>query len=137
ELERRWNERLATVARLEEQIQSLQSEQPRALRDEERATLLALADSLPPLGNPPAASSETRKRILRAVLNEIIVTVEADRLRLVLHWQGGDHTRLEVVKNRTGQNRWKTDNETVPFVRRRARTLPDHSLAHVINQLGI
>src|SRR5437588_498338 len=97
ELERRWNERLATVARLEEQIQSLQSEQPRALRDEERATLLALADDLPRLWNHPAASSETRKRILRAVLNEIIVTVEADRLRLVLHWQGGDHARHELI----------------------------------------
>ena len=137
ELERRWNERLATVARLEEQIQSLQSEQPRALRDEERATLLALADDLPRLWNHPAASSETRKRILRAVLNEIIVTVEADRLRLVLHWQGGDHTRLEVVKNRTGQNRWKTDMETVQLVRELARTLPDHSIAPVLNRLGI
>jgi hypothetical protein len=44
ELERRWNERLAAVARLEEQIQSLQNEQPRALHDDERATLLAVAD---------------------------------------------------------------------------------------------
>jgi excisionase family DNA binding protein len=92
---------------------------------------------LPRLWNHPAASSETRKRILRAVLNEIIVTVEADRLRLVLHWQGGDHTRLEVVKNRTGQNRWKTDMETVQLVRELARTLPDHSIAPVLNRLGI
>lgn len=34
---------------------------------------------------PPAASAETRKRILRAVLNEIVVAVEADRLHLRLH----------------------------------------------------
>ena len=98
ELERRWNERLAAAARLEEQIRSLQNEQPRVLCDDERAALLALADDLPRLWNHPAASSETRKRILRAVLKEIIVTVEASRLRLVLHWQGGDHTRLEVAK---------------------------------------
>lgn len=137
ELERRWNERLAAVARLEEQIQSLQNEQPRALRDDERATLLALADDLPRLWNHPTASSETRKRILRAVLNEIIVTVEADRLRLVLHWQGGDHTRLEVAKNRTGQNRWKTDTETVQLVHELARILPDHSIAPLLNRLGI
>jgi excisionase family DNA binding protein len=137
ELERRWNERLAAAARLEEQIRSLQNEQPRVLCEDERAALLALADDLPRLWNHPAASSETRKRILRAVLKEIIVTVEASRLRLVLHWQGGDHTRLEVAKNRTGQNRWKTDVETVQLVRDLARILPDHSIAPLLNRLGI
>jgi excisionase family DNA binding protein len=137
ELERRWNDRLAAVARLEEQIRNLQNEQPHALHDDERATLLALADDLPQLWNHPTASNETRKRILRAVLEEIIVTVEADRLRLVLHWQGGDHTRLEVAKNRTGQNRWKTDIETVQLVRELARILPDHSIAPLLNRLGI
>jgi hypothetical protein len=128
---------LAAVARLEEQIQSLQNEQPRALCDDERATLLALADDLPRLWNHPGPSNETRKRILRAVLKEIIVTVEADRLRRVLHWQGGDYTRLEVVKNRTGQNRWKTDVATVQLIRELARMLPDHSIAPVLNRLGI
>jgi excisionase family DNA binding protein len=137
ELERRWNDRLAAVARLEEQIRNLHNEQPRALHDDERATLLALADDLPQVWNHPTASNETRKRILRAVLEEIIVTVEADRLRLVLHWQGGDHTRLEVAKNRIGQNRWKTDIETVQLVRELARILPDHSIAPLLNRLGI
>jgi excisionase family DNA binding protein len=137
ELERRWNDGLAAVARLEEQIRNLQNEQPHALLDNERATLLALADDLPRLWNHPTASNETRKRILRAVLKEIIVTMEADRLRLVLHWQGGDHTRLEVAKNRTGQNRWKTDIETVQLVRELARILPDHSIAPLLNRLGI
>src|SRR6516162_226844 len=62
---------------------------------------------------------------------------EADRLCLVLHWQGDDHTRLEVAKNRTGQNRWKTDVETVQLIRELARMLPDHSIAPVLNRLGI
>jgi excisionase family DNA binding protein len=137
ELERRWNDRLAAVARLEEQIWNLQNEQPRALHDDERATLLALADDLPQLWNHPAASNEARKRILRAVLEEIVVTAEADRLHLVLHWQGGDHTRLEVARNRTGQNRWKTNIETVHLVRELARILPDHSIAPLLNRLGI
>ena len=137
ELERRWNDRLAAVARLEEQLRNLQNEQPRALHDDERATLVALAEDLPQLWNHPAASNETRKRILRAVLKEVVVTVEADRLRLVLHWQGGDHTRLEVAKNRTGQNRWKTNIETVQLVRELARILPDHSIAPLLNRLGI
>jgi excisionase family DNA binding protein len=137
ELERRWNERLAAVARLEEQIESLRHEQPGALGDDERAALLALAEDLPQLWNHAAASSEIRKRILRAVLAEIVVTIEADRLCLVLHWHGGDHTRLEVLKAPSGQNRWKTAVETVQLVCELARVLPDHSIAPVLNRLGI
>ncbi len=41
------------------------------------------------------------------------------------------------MKNRTGQNRWKTDVETVQLVRELARTLPDQSIAPVLNRLGI
>jgi excisionase family DNA binding protein len=137
ELERRWNDRLAAVARLEEQIRNLRDEQPRALNDNERATLLALADDLPRVWDHPAASTEIRKRILRTVLKEIVVTIEGNRLCLVLHWQGGDHSRLEVLKNRSGQNRFKTKIETVQLVRELARLLPDHSIAPVLNRLRI
>src|SRR5260370_2463911 len=71
ELERRWNERLAAVSPLEEQAQKLQNELPRALRDHQRATLLALADDLPRLWNHPAASTRTPRRVLRALLNPV------------------------------------------------------------------
>jgi excisionase family DNA binding protein len=137
ELERRWNERLAAVARLEEEIQSACNERSACLGDKERATLLALADDVPRLWNHPAASAETRKRILRTILKEIIVTVEPARLRLMLHWQGGDHTRLEVVKNRPGQHRWKTDTATEQLIRELARILPDQSIASVLNRLRV
>jgi excisionase family DNA binding protein len=137
ELERRWNDRLAAVAQLEDQIRSMSCEQPSAVSDDERTMLLALAEDLPALWNHPAASVETHKRILRTVLKEIIVTAEAGRLHLVLHWQGGDHTRLEVIKNRSGQNRWKTDVATEQLVCELARLLPDQSIAPVLNRLGI
>jgi excisionase family DNA binding protein len=137
ELERRWNECLAAVARIEDEIRSERGDQPAAISDDERAALLALADDLPRLWNHPAASAGTRKRILRAVLNEIVVTVEPDRLHLLLHWQGGDHTRLEVVKNRAGQHRWKTDTATEDLIRELARTLPDQNIASVLNRLGM
>ncbi|HEY1430303.1 MAG TPA: recombinase family protein [Stellaceae bacterium] len=137
ELERRWDECLAAVARIEDEIRNERADQLVALSDDERAALLALADDLPRLWNHPAASAGTRKRILRAVLKEIVVTVEPDRLHLLLHWQGGDHTRLEVVKNRTGQHRWKTDTGTEDLIRELARTLPDQSIASVLNRLGM
>ena len=42
-----------------------------------------------------------------------------------------------MVKNRSGQNRWKTDVTTEQLVLQLARLLPDHSIAPVLNRLGI
>jgi excisionase family DNA binding protein len=137
DLERRWNERIAEVARLEEELRTARDKQPPAITDAERAELLALGTDLPRLWNHSGGSIATRKRILRAVLEEIIVNVEPGQLRLKLHWKGGDHTMLEVVKNRIGQHRWKTDMATEQLIRDLARLLPDDKIASVLNRLGV
>jgi excisionase family DNA binding protein len=137
DLERRWNERLGEAARLEDEFRVARDKQPPAVTEAERAELLALGTDLPRLWNHSAGSAATRKRILRAVLEEIIVTVEPGQLRLKLHWKGGDHTALEVVKNRRGQHRWKTDTATEQLICDLARLLPDSNIASVLNRLGV
>jgi len=137
DLERRWNERLAEVGRLEDELRIACENQPPAITEAERAEVLALGTDLPRLWTHPAASAATRKRILRTVLEEIVVTVEPGRLRLKLHWKGGDHTALDVVKNRTGQHRWKTSTATEQLIRDLARLLPDGSIASILNRLGV
>ncbi|HMK89268.1 MAG TPA: helix-turn-helix domain-containing protein, partial [Methylocystis sp.] len=59
-----------------------------------------------------------------------------DALELVIHWQGGDHTRLSVRKNRAGQTRWATDDCVVDLVRALARQMPDQTIAALLNRLG-
>jgi DNA invertase Pin-like site-specific DNA recombinase len=136
DFERRWNERLAEVARLEDSLREARDEHPPALTEAERAEILTLGTDLERLWNHPAASAATRKRILRAVLEEIIVTAEPGHLRVKLHWKGGDHTSLEVAKNRAGQHRWKTSATTEQLIRDLARLLPDGSIASLLNRLG-
>jgi excisionase family DNA binding protein len=137
ELERRWNERLENVARFEKQLQARRAEIAPTLDPTERTELLALATDLPRLWNHPAASMSTRKRLLRTLLEEIVVCVEPGRLLLKLHWKGGDHTALEVPKNRWGQHRWKTSDVTVELIRDLARLLPDERIASLLNRLGV
>jgi excisionase family DNA binding protein len=137
DLERRWNERLAEVARLEEELRLVREELPAALTETERAQILALGTDVARLWNHPMASLSTRKRILRTVLEEIIVTVEPGVLHVKLHWKGGDHTMLEVAKNRSGQHRWKTNATTEQLIRDLARLLPDGSIASLLNRLGM
>lgn len=137
ELERRWNERLGDLARLEEEHQTRREAKPPALLASEQAALLALAQDLPRLWNNPASSIATRKRLLRALIEEIMVRVEPGRLLVKLHWKGGDHTALEVPKNRTGQHRWKTSESTEQLIKDLSRLLPDSSIAALLNRLGV
>ncbi len=137
DLERRWNERLAEVARLEGEIRVARETLPTAITETERTQILALGTDVARLWNHPAASVATRKRILRTVLEEIVVTVEPGVLRLKLHWKGGDHTMLEVVKSRAGQHRWKTSASTEQLIHDLARLLPDGSIASMLNRLGM
>jgi excisionase family DNA binding protein len=137
DLERRWNERLAEVGRLEDELRTARDRQLPAITETERAELFALGTDLQRLWNHSAGSAATQKRILRAVLEEIIVTVEPGLLRLKMHWKGSDHTTLEVVKNRVGQHRWKTDTATEQLICDLARLLPDGNIASVLNRLSI
>ena len=69
----------------------------------DRERLMALGRDLTIAWDSPGATPETRKKIIRTVISEIIVDVVADTLELVIHWQGGDHTALTVKKNRNGR----------------------------------
>ena len=69
------------VARLEAEIQAARDTHPEiTISAGERTELMALAEDLPRAWDHTAASAETRKRILRAVLEEIIVNVEPAHL---------------------------------------------------------
>jgi hypothetical protein len=137
DLERRWHDRLAEAMRLENELAAAREKLPAAISETERVEILALGTDLQQLWNHQAASAMTRKRILRTVLEEIVVTLEPMRLQLKLHWKGGDHTTLEVVKCRVGQHRWKTDAATEQLIRDLARLAPDRSVASVLNRLGV
>ena len=136
ELERRWNERLIAVQQLEAKLDQLAAERRPSIDERQRSRLLALGADLEQAWNNPAAGVETRKRILRTVLVEIVASVTGNEIALVLHWHGGDHTELTVIKARTGAHRWMLDAETTDIIREVARLMPDMQIASLLNRAG-
>ena len=134
ELERRWNQALTTEAHLEAELASLRQVRQRPLSDAQKRELLEFARDLPSLWEDPHSSPEHKKRLLRIALKEIIATCEGETIRLVLHWQGGDHTQLEFQKIRTGEHRFVTDKDLVEIVRGLARIEPDERIASILNR---
>ena len=129
ELERRWNGRLVAVSEMEAALARAQ-EADRAFRmsDAERAACLELGANLERAWCHERVSPVVRKRLLRAALVEALAHVEDRRVRLVLHWQGGDHSEVCVEKSPPGRHRYATDEETSAIITALARQLPDESI---------
>jgi len=135
ELERRWNAALGKEKALEKRLELL-CEEDAGVLEEDRADLLSLANDLPFVWNYPASSSELRKRILRTVLKEVVANVKDGKIRLVLHWEGGYHSEVEVIQRRSGQHRFVTEVETERLIQELPRMMPDSKLAALLNRLG-
>jgi DNA invertase Pin-like site-specific DNA recombinase len=135
-LERRWNDAMTVQSRLEEELAELMRQRPCALGKEARQSLLALAHDLPQLWDHPASSPDIKKRILRTVINEIVVSADGDSVRMIVHWQGGDHTELRLKKTPTGRHRYVTSVDTLELIASLARHQPDQRIAATINRLG-
>jgi excisionase family DNA binding protein len=140
ELERRWNERLVTVQRVETQLAAMADDTAAQLSITERDALMRLGKDLSVVWNDPVSSVEIKKRIIRTVVREIVVRAEDNRLHALIHWHGGDHTAIEVATKVRG--RWRdieqagSEAETAALITTLVRMMPDSSIAAVLNRLG-
>jgi len=137
ELERRWNHSLEQVSDLESRVLALRTQsEPLSQREKER--LLELGGDLRLLWQHSAAPVELKKRILRTVLEEIVVnnTDDPPQHVLHLHWKGGIHTELRVARNGTGQHRRVADDTAVELITELSKICDDKTIAVVLNRLG-
>ncbi len=135
ELERRWNAKLEAGERLRAALAELDSA-IQVLGEPERAQLLALGARFPDVWASPHCPVELKKRILRAVVAEVIVTKEdTGLLRFVIHWQGGCHTEFTMARPRSGREQ-QTALEDVEVIRQLAVRYGDDAIALVLNKLG-
>jgi hypothetical protein len=137
ELERRWNETLAHVAEAEARLATLEG-QPPTLSEEQHHALRTLGDDLTTVWRHPAAPEALKKRILRTVLQEIMIhtTQEPPEHVLHLHWHGGVHTAVRVARNTAGKHGRVTDRDVIEVIRELSKVCRDLTIAATLNRLG-
>ena len=143
ELESRWNDSLKRVAELEQQLASeVPTEQE--LTEEQKQRLMSLGSNLQLLWNHADTTDDLKKRLLRSVLHEIVISdsetpdeTEDCFHVMQLHWQGGVHTELKVRRNRTGQKRVRTEKTAKELIRELSKVCSDQTIAATLNRLGM
>ena len=138
ELEARWNQALAKVSELEGRVKALQVETAQTITAEQKQRLSELGKDLKRLWEDPSAPVELKKRIIRTVIEEIVVThhEEPAEHRLQIHWAGGVHTELRVPRNPPGMHGRMAGRSVIELVRELAKVCDDKTIAAVLNRLG-
>jgi len=137
ELEGRWNTALERLRALELRVAQHRSRNPQppaATIDE----FSELADDLETVWNDPNSDARLKKRIVRALIREVVVDIDnaAGEVVLVIHWQGGAHTELRVARRKRG-SAMRTAPDIIASIRVLARVSTDRMIAGFLNRNGL
>lgn len=138
ELENRWNAALVQVAELESRLDAECRTEP-SITESQRERLATLGADLQTLWNEASTPVDLKKRVIRTVINEIVVGVNHDsgHIEMKIHWAGGVHTPLRVRKNKPGKNGNATASNIVELVRELATGWSDGYIASMLNRSGL
>ncbi len=138
ELENRWEESLRGLAKAEAALAERQQQRPRPLSPHERQLLTALGSDLKLVWSAPTTTDRDRKELLHLLLEEVIIELSEDKAsaHLVIRWQGGAITELDVDTAYRPQPRIKTDEDTIDLLRRLAVHYTDDQIAGILNRQG-
>ena len=100
--------------------------------------LAGVARDLPKLWHAATTSDRDRKELLRALVQEVVVTVHGPEAHAAVDvfWEGGARTELVVRLNRRGGERHRTAEDTIELIRRLAAHHPDGQIAAILNKQG-
>jgi DNA invertase Pin-like site-specific DNA recombinase len=103
-LERAWEEKLRAVEQVEQAYQAWRQGRQLALSEADRQEIVALGENLPQVWSAPTTTAADRKRIVRLLIQAVIV--DAKRVRgkvwLQINWQTGamsEHWYTRRVQN--------------------------------------
>lgn len=135
ELEARWNAAMARVHECETRL--LAGSQPKTAVPD-RESLLSLAKDLEAVWKSPSAEMRTKQRLVRVLIEEIVVDVDdANReVVLVVHWRGGQHSELRVRKPQPGEHTMRNPIEVDDVIRQMGARWSDEHIAATLNRMG-
>jgi excisionase family DNA binding protein len=135
-LERALEAKLAAQRQAEQDLLAAQARRPVRLTDQELAWLSRVGADVRAVFTAPSTTFRERKQLLRAVVSEVVVTVDTAtrtaELRII--WQGGANTELTMPLTRPGGHFRTTDEDTVALVRRLAAHYDDTTIALILSR---
>ena len=138
ELERRWNEKLARVAHLEQAYAQAEQEAEWNLTPEERQAIQELSQDLPRLWGAPSTTNQERKRLLRMAIESVQLdgVSKPGEIDVQIRWRSGVLTNFAVRRTAPGDRSLKTPQEAVVKIHEMAGRYSYDDIADRLNDAG-
>ncbi len=135
QLEKSWEAALERVRRCEQRLAAFDQEQDAAPTPE----LRGLAEDLQAAWNAPGVTMRSRQQLLRTLVKDIVADVDDATREVVLtiHWRGGQHSQVRVIKPRSGEHGCRTPEEALAVIRSMAGKWSDEHIAASLNRMGL
>lgn len=135
ELEERWNAAMARLKECDARLLASSKSKPAAV---DRESLLSLAGELDALWKSPSADMRTKQRLVRTLIEEIVVDVDDEKREvvLVIHWRGGQHSEVRVRKPQPGEHTMRNPVEVDDVIRQMGARWSDEHIAATLNRMG-
>jgi excisionase family DNA binding protein len=135
-LERALEANLAAQRQAERDLLAAQARRPVRLTEEELAWLSRAGADVRAVFTAASTTFRERKQLLRAIISEVVVTVDAKARTAALRiiWQGGACTELTMPMTKSGGHFRVTDEDTVELVQRLAVQYDDTTIAMILSR---
>jgi DNA invertase Pin-like site-specific DNA recombinase len=135
-LEREWNEKLATVERLEREYALAPKQAALSLSPAQREQIRWLAQDLPAVFQAPTTTFAQRKQLLRWLIKDVTLSKRGNIIDLAIRWQTEALTHLAIPRHKKSWEMSQTSQHVVARVRELAPTHPDTQIAALLHAEG-
>jgi hypothetical protein len=139
ELERRWNEKLEELQKLEKSYEDANRQDHFSLTSEEAKEMEAVVKDLPKIWHAPTTTNQERKQLLRLVITEVQldgITIPG-KIEIRITWRSGAISTRIIDRLKVGVWAPKTSNLVVERIRELSREYIVSQIVALLNQEGL
>jgi hypothetical protein len=134
-LEADWNDTLRCLREAQDDYDRASAAAQRALSEEHKAKVRALASDFPSLWTDPATPQRERKRMIRLLVEDVTLD-RSDVISVHVRFRGGQIATLSVAVPPKAWQTWQTHPDTIALLDQLLDDHTDAGVAEALNQAG-
>ena len=135
-LEADWNQKLRTLAEVQQEYEQRREQDRQRFNAEQRAEIMALAQDFPRLWRDPNTEHRDRKRMIRLLVEDVTM-LRGEHITLHIRFRGGAHKTVTLPNPLRAWESWMTDAEVVGRIDQLLNTKTFAEIAAILNQSGV